>query len=127
MTNFLKTTWSKYKALAWWKKLLLAIPFLALAAICVVLLFVGFGRGDRLSEHVEHHKKQVDKQIAKNDKREDTLKKREQAIATEQKKVEEEIKDNQKQAAEVIHSIDAAVKANDLNELERLRKQINGM
>ncbi len=127
MIQFLKTTWNKYKTLAWWKKLLLFLPLIALAVICLVLFFVRPINSDRLVEQVKYHKEQVDKQIAINDEKEDILKKQERVIAAKQKKIERKIISNQKQATKVIHDIDRAVKKNDLKELERLRQEINRM
>lgn len=127
MLSFLKTTWNKYRALVWWKQLLLLLPLIALAVICVALFFVRTNDGGKLTKHVEHHKKTVDEQLERNDKREDTLKKKEKEISAQQKKVADQITHNQDEAAQVIHNIDKAIQNNDLEELNRLRKRINSM
>lgn len=127
MLSFLKTTWNKYRALVWWKQLLLLLPLITLAVICVALFFVRTNDDSRLVEYVEHHKEAVDEQLERNDKREDTLKKKEKEIIAHQKKVADQITQNQDNAAQIIHKIDEAAQKNDLEELEQLRKRINSI
>jgi predicted transcriptional regulator len=127
MIDLLKTVWSRYRTLAWWKQLLLLLPLIAVAAICIVLFFIKVNPDGNIAAHVKYHQEQVDNHIKKNQEAQDKLEKQEKIVSGQQKRIMGQIARNQKKAGEIVNNIDKAVKNNDLAELERLRKKINEM
>jgi hypothetical protein len=126
MLSLLKTTWSKYWKLVWWKKLLLAIPLIVLAICCGCLFFMSAGGGGKkFEDEVKHHKNYVDEQIKAGLQASRLLEEEEKKLRAEQDAIAEEIKDNDAEVLETVSRIDSAVNDNDLAELERIREQLN--
>jgi glutamine synthetase adenylyltransferase len=126
MLSFLKILWTKYKKLNWLPKILLAIPLLVAAAICLSLFFVrGSGDGRKFEDTVKHHKRHVDKQIKEKLAADKFAEQRQRELRAHQEALVKEAKKNEKKAKETVSHINSAVKHNDLAELERIRRQLN--
>ncbi len=117
--------WNRYKALKWWQKALLFLPLV----VCLVLLvFVGFipkSDGKKFEGSVEHHRQYVNEQIAKRDKADKLLEKRDRRLQEAQVGLQKEIEQNEIDASTLIDRIDRASDAGDELELERIQSELN--
>ena len=99
--------WNKFKALPWWKKLLLLVPFILMLLVYFAIVFWSDTSIDT-SSVVEYNKKKVDKQIKAIRKEDKQLIKDIKKIETERVKLKEEEKDNEEEAENLIKRIDSA-------------------
>ena len=120
MLDLIIRTWNKYKQLDRWKQVLLFIPIVLLG---IVYLF--FIIKPNSKKHVNHHKDYVDNQIKKEEEEIKELEREEKQIIKEQERLIEEIEENIEVSVVIDKEIEKAVNNSDIEELERLRKEIN--
>ena len=122
----IQNLWNKYKALSWWKKVLLFLPLLiVIVLICLLLFWKPSNDGDRFESAVKYGKKQVDKRIAEREAQDKLLKKQDDALAKKQKQLEKEIKANEKEASKLIDRVDSAAANGDADELRSIISELN--
>lgn len=105
--------------------LIIFIP-LTLVILGVIILgyFLGQQQGD-FKEELEHNKKKTDEQIKDKIEEAKDAAEKEKELEEEHTKVLEEIKDNEKKIEDILARIDDAIDRCDLDELERLRRELN--
>ena len=117
----LPVLWTKYKGMELWKKILLALPFVVVAAFLVFYFFFE-DTGTGLKNLLLKKKKEETEAIINTAKEEiKEIKKEEIKLEDEREALKEEIKENEKKANNIDTSIN---NADTFYELERIRQEI---
>jgi len=126
MLQIVKTLWNKYKALAWWKQVLFALPFLAaIILICLFLFWKPSNDSKKFENAVEYAKNQVDIRIADKLEQDKVLAKKDKELAQTEEALKKEIQDHEKDAANIVNAINNATDTLDIEKLKRIHQRLN--
>lgn len=121
----LKKLWSKYKSLKWWQQILLALPLIIGAILCILFMFVPSSDDKKFENAVGYHKDYVDKQVKESINADKKLAAKDKKLEIIQKNLQKEIERNGKEAANLIDRIDTATSNNNADELKRIMSELN--
>ena len=126
MIQILKILWNKYRALDWWKQVILALPLLiAVILVCFFMFWKPSNDGERFENSVDYTREQVNAHIADKTREDKELARQDKELADRQRVLEEEIEDYEKKATNVVDDINRAAANNDLDQLRRIHRQLN--
>jgi hypothetical protein len=119
----LKDLWNKYKDLSLGYKILLFFPLLLIFCIGLIWLLSTFFVKSRPTP-IEAHKEQLDGLLEANKKKIEVLNEEEVVISLKQEELEQELEKNEKEMLYIVNRIDNAAQREDLEELEKIRREI---
>lgn len=122
MIQLLETTLNKYKNLKVWQKILLFLPLVIIAILCLLLFFVKLK--NKSEDVVKYHKETINKDVEEKLKEVSKLAETEKKLKAQQQQIKEEIEKKESNAKEIIKRIDSAANNADADELKRIQSEL---